>query len=144
MEDIERAILISEEAVGLSSPNHPSRVSRLNSLGNCLARRYGRTGDMKDLELAIQKAREAARIALLGDPNLAAYYSSLGNVLAWKFKATGELRYILQEVSNDISSHSLPTRLASDAALLRRYSPSPHLYSGCSVTFLLQLLAQQV
>jgi hypothetical protein len=30
------------------------------------------------------------------------------------------------EVSDDISSNSLPTRLVSVAALLRRYSPSPH------------------
>jgi len=32
----------------------------------------------------------------------------------------------LKEISDDISSHSLPTRLVSVAALLRRYSPSPH------------------
>jgi hypothetical protein len=33
---------------------------------------------------------------------------------------------IAEEISDDISSHSLPTRLVSVAALLRRYSPSPH------------------
>ena len=35
-------------------------------------------------------------------------------------------REVIEEVSDDISSHSLPTRLVSVAALLRRYSPSPH------------------
>jgi hypothetical protein len=34
--------------------------------------------------------------------------------------------WTLQKFSDDISSHSLPTRLVSAAALLRRYSPSPH------------------
>jgi hypothetical protein len=47
-----------------------------------------------------------------------------------------------KEVSDGISSHSLPMRLVSVAALLRRYSPSPHphltLCSGRSVMFLFQ------
>jgi hypothetical protein len=33
---------------------------------------------------------------------------------------------IISEVLDDISSHWLPTRLVSIAALLGRYSPSPH------------------
>jgi len=33
---------------------------------------------------------------------------------------------LFKEVSNDILSHSLPTRLVSVTAPLRRYSPSPH------------------
>ena len=34
--------------------------------------------------------------------------------------------FLVLEVSEDICSHSLPTRLVSVAALLRRSSPSPH------------------
>jgi hypothetical protein len=33
---------------------------------------------------------------------------------------------LTMEVSDDICSHSLPTRLVGVAALLMRYSPSPH------------------
>jgi hypothetical protein len=36
------------------------------------------------------------------------------------------VKEFLKEVLDDISSHSLPTRLVRIAALLRRYSPSPH------------------
>jgi len=70
MDDLALAISLSEEAVRLSPLTHPSRASRLNSLGNCLVRRYERTGDMKDLELAIHRAAEVARIALPRDPTL--------------------------------------------------------------------------
>jgi hypothetical protein len=44
------------------------------------------------------------------------------------------------EVSDDISSHSLLTRLVSVAALLGANHPRLTLYSGYSVTFLLSLL----
>jgi hypothetical protein len=46
-------------------------------------------------------------------------------VMQQALKATREAAAAM-EVSNNISSHSLPTRLVSVAALLRRYSPSPH------------------
>ena len=52
----------------------------------------------------------------------------------------GSCQISIEEVSDDISSHSLLIRLVSIAALLRRYSPSPHPCSGCSVTFLLSPL----
>jgi len=47
---------------------------------------------------------------------------------------------IFVEVSDDISSHSLLTRLVSVAALLGRCHPRLTLCSSCSVTFLLSLL----
>ena len=43
-----------------------------------------------------------------------------------EYGVIASMTQFFKEVSDDISSHWLPTRLVSIAALLRRYSPSPH------------------
>jgi hypothetical protein len=43
-----------------------------------------------------------------------------------EYGVIASMTQIFKEVSDDISSRSLPTRFVSVAALLRRYSPSPH------------------
>jgi hypothetical protein len=63
-----------------------------------------------------------------------------GFLRGWSLRCHLAFLGIYGKSQDDISSHSLPTRLVSVAALLRCYSPSLTLYSGCSVTFLLSLL----
>jgi hypothetical protein len=43
-----------------------------------------------------------------------------------EYGVIASMTQIFKEVSDNISSRSLPTRFVSVAALLRRYSPSPH------------------
>jgi hypothetical protein len=91
---------------------------------------------------------------ILVDPTICFYYPGFEGedrqkiikyrvgVMQQALKATREAAAAM-EVSDDISSHSLPTRLASDAALplcSGATHPRLTLYSGCSVTFLLFLL----
>lgn len=84
-----------------------------------------------DSEIALKVIEELAQPLLhktLGQINPNGYLdlSAIKPIRRLLYRQYWRRVWILQEVSDDISSNSLPTRLVSVAALLRRYSPSPH------------------
>jgi hypothetical protein len=84
-----------------------------------------------DSEIALKVIEELAQPLLhktLGQiiPNGYLDLSAIEPIRRLLYRQYWRRVWILQEVSDDISSNSLLTRLVSVAALLRRYSPSPH------------------
>ena len=60
MEDLDRAIETSEQAVKSTPVDHPNRATRLNSLGNALQSRFEMMGSMEDLDRAIETNEQGA------------------------------------------------------------------------------------
>ena len=61
MDDLDRAIVTSEQAVESTPDGHPARAMYLNNLGIALQRRFERTGSMEDLDRAIVTSEQALK-----------------------------------------------------------------------------------
>src|SRR2546423_8098462 len=54
MEGLNRAVEVGQEAIDVTSSNHPDRPGRLSNLGIALMMRFKRTGSMEDLNRAVE------------------------------------------------------------------------------------------
>ena len=61
MDDLDRAIVINEQAVESTPVDHPNRAIYLNNLGIALQSRFERTGSMDDLDRAITTNEQAVK-----------------------------------------------------------------------------------
>ena len=62
MDDLNRAITISEQGVAATPSDHPTRTSHLETWANGLGRRFERTGSTRDFEEAIILNEEAVAV----------------------------------------------------------------------------------
>jgi tetratricopeptide (TPR) repeat protein len=91
MDDLDRAILTSEQAVKLTPVNHPSRAIYLNNFGSALAKRFERKGSMGDLDRTIMVNEQAVKLNPVGHPDRAGVLLNLGNALLRRFLRTGSM-----------------------------------------------------
>ncbi|KAL2192307.1 CHAT domain-containing protein [Corynascus similis CBS 632.67] len=89
MADMEEAIRVTGQAVGLALHDHPHRATCLNSFGGMLQNRYQRTGEMADLEEAIEMTRKAVESTPHDHPHRAFYLYNLGTMLGNRYERTG-------------------------------------------------------
>ena len=82
---------MAQQAVDITSKDHPDLAGRLNNLGTKLKSRYKHTGKMEDLEEAIRVARQAVNITPKDHPDLAAMLNNLGNKLGHRYVCTGKM-----------------------------------------------------
>jgi hypothetical protein len=61
LSDIDKSILMFEDALRLTADSHPNKPSWLNNLDNSLAHRFECLGDLSDIHKSGQMFEEAAR-----------------------------------------------------------------------------------
>jgi CHAT domain-containing protein/exonuclease VII small subunit len=91
VEDLDKSIRASQQAVALTPLDSPARHSRLNNLGNGLSNRYLRIGRPDDLNQAIRAWQEAIALTALDDPTRAMPLNNLGIGLRNRYLLTGQL-----------------------------------------------------
>jgi hypothetical protein len=89
VEDLNRAVEVSDEAVTAIPLDHPDRASCLGNLGNWLGKRFKQTGVIDDLNRAVEASDEAVTTTPLGHPDRAGRLGNLGNWLVTRFERTG-------------------------------------------------------
>ena len=90
-DDLDRAIMMEEQAIASTPDDHPVRAGYLNNLGNVLQSRFERTGSMDDLDRAITTIEQAVSSTPNDHPNHATYLSNLGSALRSRFERTGSM-----------------------------------------------------
>jgi hypothetical protein len=68
-EDLDEAVSLYREALGLLPPSHPSWSGLLNNLANSLNSRFGQSGQHEDLDKAISLHHEALGLLPALHPN---------------------------------------------------------------------------
>jgi tetratricopeptide (TPR) repeat protein len=91
MVDLDEAIVLDREALGLRPQGHPSRSSSLNNLAVRLSSRYEQLGAMVDLDEAIVLAREALGLCPQGHPNRSMSLSNLAVHLSSRYNQLGAM-----------------------------------------------------
>jgi tetratricopeptide (TPR) repeat protein len=75
--DLDRALLLLQQAVRLTPPDSPAHVSILNNLGTGLRDRYALSGQLADLEAAIASWQQAVQLTLPDSPHRASRLNNL-------------------------------------------------------------------
>lgn len=78
MDDLKRAVKVTDMALNSTPQGHPDRASLLNSLGIRLARRFERTGSMGDLNRAIDVAALAVNFTPQDHPSRLGFSNNPG------------------------------------------------------------------
>lgn len=81
MNDLNKAIQVSRQAIKATPISHPDRASWLNNLGNHLGSRHLQTGQMDNLKEAIRVSRKAVEATPNNHPDLTTWLNNLGNKL---------------------------------------------------------------
>ena len=89
MDDLQRAITLSQAAVDQAPTGFSGRSGLLHNLGMTLRDWYSRTGDLAALERAIAAHEEAVATTRPGSPALWLHLSGLGLALFDRFRRTG-------------------------------------------------------
>jgi len=89
--DIERAIELHENALGLTDDGDPDKPARFSYLGVALQNRFNRLGSLVDIKNAILINQKAVDLTLDGDPDKPARFSNLGSALQTRFNRLGNL-----------------------------------------------------
>lgn len=104
MDDLDRAIVSTRNAVDATTNDDPLQPEVLGTLGTMLGARFEQTGSMDDINQAISMISDAANAIPYGDPNRFAYLCNLGLQLWRRFNWTGLIDDLNQAI-----------RVASDA-----------------------------
>jgi hypothetical protein len=112
-EDLEKSIILYQDALQLCFPNHPIRASCLLSFAHALHERYMRSKNKEDLEQAIALQCEATIPLRLSNPESV---GNLGIFLAARF----ELFYQRDDINKSIQHLTEAIKLCS-AAVPRAY-----------------------
>ena len=78
LEDLQKAIRHSEEAVASIPMDHADRAGMLGNLGARLSTFFDWTGTLGDLREAIRRSKEAVPVTLVDHPNRSVRLSYLG------------------------------------------------------------------
>ncbi|KAJ6548811.1 CHAT domain-containing protein [Mycena capillaripes] len=118
--DINEAVAIQKEAIGLTPDEDTNKPAMLNNLGNSLELRFQRFGGLLDLNESISTRRNAVQLTPDGHPTKLAWLSYLGNVLQLRFQRLGDL----DDLNESISKHKTAVELTPDG--------HPSKFSRCS------------
>ncbi|KAH6603228.1 hypothetical protein Trco_008003 [Trichoderma cornu-damae] len=108
IDDINRAISLTDKAVDGTPCGHADRASYLEHLGTYLSLRFSQTWSMADLDRAISVVGEAVDVVSRhsdnnnnnnNNPKRASYLSSLGSYLAQRFEQTGSMADLNRAIS---------------------------------------------
>jgi hypothetical protein len=89
MDDLNRAIEMTNRAVAATPLDHPDRARWLNNLGTWLGTRFQRTEMMNELNRAVEVTDMAVEATPLNHPDRATYLGDLGLWLYTRFRWTG-------------------------------------------------------
>ncbi|HLC21261.1 MAG TPA: hypothetical protein VJM10_04030, partial [Candidatus Methylomirabilis sp.] len=88
--DLERSIVLQQQAVGKTSDGDPSLPSRVNNLGNGLRQRYDQERNPSDIDEVVKTYGLAVQLTLPTDPQLTSRVYNLANSLRERFQRKGE------------------------------------------------------
>ncbi|KAL8367940.1 hypothetical protein RB599_003723 [Gaeumannomyces hyphopodioides] len=91
MDDLNRAVEVTDMAVDATPQDHPDRAAILNNLGGWLGRRFDRTGSMDDLNRAVEVTDMAVDATPQDHPDRAGRLINLGGWLGRRFERTGSM-----------------------------------------------------
>ncbi|KAF8135925.1 hypothetical protein K438DRAFT_2122014, partial [Mycena galopus ATCC 62051] len=91
LSDLNKSILMFEDAARLTPDGHPDKPRTLNNLGISLFRRSERLGDLSDLKNSILMLENAVQLTPDGHPDKPERLSNLGNSLLDHFERLGNL-----------------------------------------------------
>ncbi|KAF8157619.1 CHAT domain-containing protein [Mycena galopus ATCC 62051] len=91
LSDLNKSIMMEEEALRLTLDGHPGRPGRLSSLSHSLFHHFEQLGDLSDLNKSIMILEQAVELTPDGHPEQPAILSNLGNLLFCRFKHLGNL-----------------------------------------------------
>ncbi len=89
LSDLNRALVLWQQAVSRTPPDSPDLPAILNNLGTGLRDRYARTGRLEDLEEAIRVYQQAVSRTPPDSPDLPSRLNNLGNGLRARYARTG-------------------------------------------------------
>ncbi|KAJ7645850.1 hypothetical protein B0H17DRAFT_447714 [Mycena rosella] len=92
LNDLQVAIMNSQEAANHTPGDHPDRADRLESLAAAFNSRYLRLGDLIDLEAALLSLQEAADLIPADHPARARHLASLAASLDSRYQRLGDLK----------------------------------------------------
>ncbi|KAJ7906917.1 CHAT domain-containing protein [Mycena leptocephala] len=98
MWDINKAIVMLKGADALTPDGHPDKPGRLSNLGNSLASRFKRHGDLNDLNQSVLRFEAAVALTPDGHPNKPSLLNNLGSSLLSRFEQLGDLSDLNQSV----------------------------------------------
>ncbi|KAI2616349.1 CHAT domain-containing protein, partial [Hypoxylon sp. NC1633] len=91
LDDLNRAIDISERAMDATPQDYPDRAFRLNNIGGWLGRRFERTGSIDDLNRAIDISERVVDATPQDHPDRAAWLNNFGAWLGRRFEREGSI-----------------------------------------------------
>ncbi|KAJ7193467.1 TPR-like protein [Mycena pura] len=92
LSDINKSVLMFEDAVKLTPDGHPDKPSLLNNLGNSLLARFEQLGDLSDINKSVLMFEDAVKLTPDGHPVNPSLLSSFGNSLLGRFERLGDLK----------------------------------------------------
>ncbi|KAJ7856020.1 CHAT domain-containing protein, partial [Mycena leptocephala] len=90
LNDLNKSIMMLEDAVQLTPDGHPDKPGRLTNLGNSLFSRFERLGDLSDLKKSIMM-KDAVQLTPDGHPDKPGRLANLDNSLFSRFEHLGDL-----------------------------------------------------
>ena len=118
MEDLNEAIVLGREALGLRPQGHPDRSASLNNLAVHLSTRYNQLGAMEDLNEAIVLDREALGLRPQGHPDWSASLNNHAAHLSTRYNQLGAMEdldevIVLGREALDLHPQGHPARSTS-------------------------------
>jgi tetratricopeptide (TPR) repeat protein len=98
LSDINKSVLICEDAVQLTSDGHPEKPSSLSNLGHSLLHRFEQLGDLSDINKSVMMYEGAVQLTPDGNSGKPYILSCLGNSLFKRFEQLGDLSDINKSV----------------------------------------------
>ncbi|KDR73809.1 hypothetical protein GALMADRAFT_142238 [Galerina marginata CBS 339.88] len=90
LNDVNKSVLMFENAVQLIPNGHPDKHSWLNNLGNSLMSRFERLGDLNDIKKSVLILEDAVQLTPDGHPDKPSLLNNFGNSLAHRFEQLGD------------------------------------------------------
>ncbi|KAF8139242.1 CHAT domain-containing protein [Mycena galopus ATCC 62051] len=97
--DLNKSVLLQEDAIRLTPEGHPEKGSRLQNLGNTLFCRFEQLGDLRDLNKSVLIREDAVNLIPEDHPNKPLLLSNIGSSLTSRFQRLGNPDDINKSVS---------------------------------------------
>ncbi|KAJ7077447.1 CHAT domain-containing protein [Mycena epipterygia] len=91
LSNLNKSIMMCEDAVQLTPDGHPDKPGRMGNLGNSLFCRFEQLGDLSDLNKSIMMCEDAVQLTPDGHPNKPGRLNYLGISLLGRFEWLGDL-----------------------------------------------------
>ncbi|KAJ7089150.1 CHAT domain-containing protein [Mycena epipterygia] len=115
LSNLNKSIMMFEDAVQLTPDGHPGKPERLNNLGNSLSHRFERLGDLSDLNKSIMVFEDAVQLTPDGHPDKPGRLNNLGSSLLGRFERLGDLSdlnksIMMKEDAVQLTPHGHPIK----------------------------------